>query len=82
MAWHADLQQQFDAVPGGRNVILNGVDTTDTANLFNPTGVAGVMLDHWSILQFLLRGRDAGCNDASNMTAVCGHFNATGPHAH
>jgi len=56
MAWLADLQRQFDAVEGGRNVILNGVDVVSTARQFNPTGVAGVMIDHWSILEFLLRG--------------------------
>ena len=62
MAFFADLQTQFDALPGGRNIILNGVDTVETAALFNPTGASGVMIDHWSILQFLVTGEpmDAG----------------------
>ena len=33
-----------------------GVDDVETAELFNPTGVSGVMVDHWTILQFLLTG--------------------------
>jgi hypothetical protein len=34
------------------------------------------MFDHWSILQYLQRGPQAGCGDAKNMSATCGHFNA------
>jgi hypothetical protein len=44
MAFFADLQRQLDALPGGgRSLILNGVDTLETARLFNPTGASGVM---------------------------------------
>jgi hypothetical protein len=77
MAWLADLQTQFDAVPGGRNIILNGVDNPDTAAQFSPTGASGVMFDHWSILQYLLRGPQFGCGDAKNLSAACGKFNTT-----
>ena len=56
MKWLAELQVMFSALPGGgRNVILNGCDTTKTAVKFNPTGAAGTMLDHWSILQVRIR---------------------------
>jgi hypothetical protein len=56
MAFLSDLQAAFDAIPGGgRNIILNAVDTSETAQRFNPTGAAGCMLDHWTILQFLNR---------------------------
>ena len=54
MAFFADLQNQFDALPGGqRNILLNGVDTVETAKAFNPTGASGVMIDHWTILQVI-----------------------------
>ena len=79
MAFFADLQAQFDALPGGgRNIILNGVDTVGTAALFNPTGASGVMIDHWSILQFLVTGEpmDAG-TCAVTPPDVCGQINAT-----
>ena len=37
------------------------------------------MFDHWSILQYLQRGKNAGCNEKApypaNMT--CGDFNVT-----
>ena len=75
MAWFADLQNQFDTLPGQHSVILNSVDSVDTAKLYNPTGAAGTMIDHWSILQFLLRDQ-ADCADASNKSSVCGHFDA------
>ena len=46
----------YGALPGGgRNVILNGCDTMETAVKFNPTGAAGTMLDHRSILQVRIR---------------------------
>jgi hypothetical protein len=79
MAFFADLQNQFDALPGGkRGIILNGVDTIDTAKKFNPTGASGVMVDHWTILQFLLTG-EAMDKDKCSVTPpdVCGHFNLT-----
>ena len=58
MEFFSNLQNEFDALPGGqRNTILNGVDTVDTAQRFNPTGASGVMIDHWTILQFLLTGK-------------------------
>jgi hypothetical protein len=74
MAWLANLQTQLDLIPGGRNIILNGVDVPDTAAQFNPTGAAGVMLDHWSILQYLFRGPQAGCGGQNVTTVTCGHF--------
>jgi hypothetical protein len=78
MAFFADLQTQFDALPGGRNIILNGVDTVETAALFNPTGASGVMIDHWSILQFLVTGEpmDAGTCSVTPPD-ICGQINAT-----
>ena len=79
MAFFADLQNQFDALPGGgRNIILNGVDTVRTAELFNPTGVSGVMVDHWTILQFLLTGEPMDTDKCSvKPPDICGHFNLT-----
>jgi hypothetical protein len=79
MEFFADLQNQFDALPGGqRNIFLNGVDTLDTAQLFNPTGAAGVMIDHWTILQFLLTGEPMDTDQcAVEPPNVCGHFNLT-----
>ena len=79
MHFFADLQRQLDALPGGqRNIILNGVDNTDTAALFNPTGVSGVMIDHWSILQFLVTGEAMDVDKCSvQPPAVCGDFNLT-----
>jgi len=69
-----ELQATFADLPGGgRNVILNGVDDPGTAAAFSATGAAGVMFDHWSILQYVNRG--PGCNDPANTT--CGTFNAT-----
>ena len=42
MTFFADLQNQFDALPGGQHqALLNGVDNVDTAKLFNPTGAGG-----------------------------------------
>jgi hypothetical protein len=77
MEFFADLQNQFDALPGGqRNIILNGVDTVETAQLFNPTGASGVMVDHWTILQFLLTGEPMDVDKCSVQPPdVCGHFN-------
>jgi hypothetical protein len=79
MDFFAELQNQFDAVPGGqRNIILNGVDNVDTAERFNPTGVSGVMVDHWTILQFLLTGEPMDTNKCSvKPPNICGHFNLT-----
>ena len=77
LQWMHDLQREFDMVPGGRNVILNGVDNVATAQSYRSTGVAGVMLDHWSILQFLLRGAAFGCNAKNDTITKCGKFNAT-----
>merc|ERR1712228_1009860 len=51
--------------------ILNGVDNVETAQQFAPTGVAGVMIDHWTILQFLMRGSHAGKDEgAFNVAAM------------
>jgi hypothetical protein len=62
-AMFADVQRQMDARGLGQSLILNGMDTEETATQFVATGAAGAMFDHWSILQFL---------DRSN-----GEFNAT-----
>ena len=44
MEFFADLQNQFDALPGGpRTALVNGVDDVETAQLFSPTGVGGVL---------------------------------------
>lgn len=51
----AKLQEQLNARGDGQNLILNGMDKVDTANRFVPTGAAGAMFDHWSILQYLNR---------------------------
>ena len=78
MSFFADLQVKFDALPGGRNIILNGVDTVETAQLFNPTGAGGVMVDHWTILQFLLTGEPMDTDKCSvKPPDICGHFNLT-----
>jgi len=49
------LQAKLNARGDGQNLILNGMDTVETAELFVPTGAAGAMFDHWSILQYLNR---------------------------
>jgi hypothetical protein len=78
MEFFANLQNQFDEVRGGRNMFLNGVDEAETAQLFNPTGASGVMIDHWSILQFLLTGNPANVDKCSvKPPQVCGDFNTT-----
>ena len=83
MEFFADLQNQFDALPNGlehpRNIILNGVDTEETAKRFNPTGASGVMVDHFSILQFLLTGEpmDVDKCNVKPSDGICGHFNLT-----
>lgn len=79
MAFFADLQNKFDALPGGqRSIILNGVDTVETAQRFNPTGASGVMIDHWTILQFLLTGEPMDTDKCSvEPPDICGHFNKT-----
>ena len=79
MAFFAGLQSQFDALPGGpRGAILNGVDDLETAQTFNPTGASGVMVDHWTILQFLITGEPMD-TDKCNVKPpdVCGDFNLT-----
>jgi len=79
MAFFAGLQSQFDALPGGpRGAILNGVDDLETAHKFNPTGASGVMVDHWTILQFLITGEPTNV-DKCNVKPpdVCGDFNLT-----
>eukprot|EP00937_MAST-01D_sp_MAST-1D-sp2_P001452 g1452.t1 len=79
MTFFAELQKQLHVLPGGeRNIILNGVDDVETAELFHPTGVSGVMIDHWSILQFLVTG-EAMDVDKCSVTPpdVCGEFNKT-----
>ena len=79
MNFFADMQRQLDALPGGpRNILLNGVDDSDTARLFNPTGVSGVMIDHWTILQFLVTGEGMDVDKCSvTPPDVCGDFNVT-----
>ena len=76
MEFIADLQNQFDALPGGsRGIILNGVDTVATAKTFNPTGASGVMVDHFTILQFLLTGEPTNMDKCNvKPPAVCGDF--------
>jgi hypothetical protein len=49
------LQAQLNVRGEGQNLILNGMDTPTTAELFVPTGAAGAMFDHWTILQYLNR---------------------------
>jgi len=56
----ANLQVEANALGNGQNIIINGVDNLDSAEMFQPTGCAGVMIDHWSILQFLQRGPQVG----------------------
>ena len=83
MAFFADLQNQFDALSadgsGQRNMVLNGVDSEETAKRFNPTGASGVMVDHWSILQFLLTGNPMDVDKCSVKPSdgICGDFNLT-----
>lgn len=72
-AFMSDLQMHANALGQGQNVILNGVDTADTAQSFATTGVAGVMIDHWSILQFVQRGKaaqEAGTEGKFNVTLM------------
>ena len=79
MEFFADLQDQFDKLPGGsRGIILNGVDTAATAKSFSPTGASGMMVDHFTILQFLLTGEPMNTN-ACNVKPpdVCGDFNVS-----
>ena len=47
----AKLQAKLNADGMGQNLILNGMDTPTTAEQFVPTGAAGAMFDHWTILQ-------------------------------
>jgi hypothetical protein len=79
MEFFADLQNQFDRLPGGsRGIILNGVDTAATAKSFNPTGVSGMMVDHFTILQFLLTGEPMNTDECNvKPPAVCGDFNVS-----
>ena len=80
MAFFENLQDRFDALPGSgqRNAILNGVDDVDTAQRFSPTGAGGVMVDHWTILQFLLTGEPMDTDKcAVAPPLVCGDFNLT-----
>jgi hypothetical protein len=51
----ATLQAKLNAAGEGQNLVLNGMDTPETAALFVPTGAAGAMFDHWTILQYLNR---------------------------
>ena len=44
MAMIAKLQAQLNARGEGQNLILNGMDTPETAELFVPTGAAGAMV--------------------------------------
>ena len=79
MEFFADLQNQFDALPSGsRGIILNGVDTVATAKSFNPTGASGLMVDHFTILQFLLTGEPMD-TDKCNVKPpdACGNFNVS-----
>jgi hypothetical protein len=55
LAMIAKLQAQLNARGTGQNLILNGMDTPATAAMFVPTGAAGAMFDHWTILQYLNR---------------------------
>jgi hypothetical protein len=52
-AMFASVQQKMDARGAGQSLILNGMDEMETAEQFVPTGAAGAMFDHWTILQFL-----------------------------
>ena len=71
--WFAELQDAFNAVPGGRNAIMNSVDDVPTAKLYQPTGAAGAMVDHWSILQFLLREK-VDCPTVPSPSDLCGNM--------
>lgn len=64
-AMFASVQRQMDARGLGQSLILNGMDETETALQFVPTGAAGAMFDHWSILQFL--DRQTGEFDAAKV---------------
>ena len=64
----ADIQAQLDTIGKGQNLILNGVDGVGTAEQFRATGAAGVMFDHWSVLQFVIR---------APTDPMLGHWNAT-----
>jgi len=59
MAMIAKLQALLNERGLGQNLILNGMDTPVTAELFVPTGAAGAMFDHWTILQYLNRTNGA-----------------------
>jgi hypothetical protein len=72
--WFAELQDAFNAIPGGRNAIMNSLDDVPTAKLYHPTGAAGAMVDHWSILQFLLRDK-VSCPPKPSTKDLCGHMN-------
>ena len=72
--WFAELQDAFNAIPGGRNAIMNSLDDVPTAKLYHPTGAAGAMVDHWSILQFLLRDK-VSCPPKPSPKDLCGHMN-------
>ena len=48
-------QAKLNADGMGQNLILNGMDTPTTAELFVATGAAGAMFDHWTILQYVQR---------------------------
>jgi hypothetical protein len=70
MAWLHDLQVTFDLLPGGgRNIFLNGVDAADTAAKFNPTGAAGVMLDHWRYWRTTISAVLSVCKTVYTLTA-------------
>ena len=53
MSFFANLQLELDALGQDQIILLNGVDTFTTAAEFQPTGAGGVMVDHFTILQFL-----------------------------
>jgi hypothetical protein len=65
----AGIQAKLDAIGKGQNLILNGVDNVEAAEEFRATGAAGVMFDHWSALQFVIRGPPTNPD--------LGEFNAT-----
>ena len=53
MSFFANLQRELDALGSNQIILLNGVDDLETAAGFQPTGAGGVMVDHFTILQFL-----------------------------
>jgi hypothetical protein len=64
----ATLQAALNAEGAGQNLILNGMDTPTTADLFVPTGAAGAMFDHWTILQYVEEEEE---EDEEEGAAVC-----------